>query len=67
MFGPTFVVKAVGMISCINIGMNLLIYIQEPSHLKTPITDPKKETVQSSWGNYTYTNTTFDIIRVDNA
>jgi hypothetical protein len=35
--------------------------------LETPITDPKKETVQSNWGNYSYTNTTFDIIGVDNA
>ena len=34
---------------------------------ETPITDPKKETVQSNWGNYSYTNTTFDKIGVDNA
>ena len=25
--------------------------------LETPILDPKKETVQSNWGNYTWTNT----------
>ena len=34
---------------------------------ETPITDPKKETVQSNWGNYSYTITTFDKIGVDNA
>ena len=30
MSGPTFVVKVVGMNSCMNIGMSSLIYIQGP-------------------------------------
>ena len=32
--------------------------------LETPILNPRKETVQSNWGNYTYTNTK---IEVDNS
>ena len=31
---------------------------------ETPILNPRKETVQSNWGNYTYTNTK---IEVDNS
>ena len=29
--------------------------------LETPILDPKKETVQSNWGNYTWTNTKIEV------
>ena len=29
--------------------------------LETPILDPRKETVQSNWGNYTWTNTKIKI------
>ena len=37
--------------------------------LETPITDPKKttHTSETRWGNHSWTNTTFDIIGVDNA
>ena len=34
MSGPIFVVKVVGLISCMNIGMSSLHYIQEPIALK---------------------------------
>ncbi len=33
--------------------------------LETPIEDPKKETIQSNWGNYSYTRTS--ITPIDNA
>tara|TARA_Y100001937_G_scaffold17777_1_gene24560 strand:- start:339 stop:503 length:165 start_codon:yes stop_codon:yes gene_type:complete len=33
--------------------------------LETPIEDPKKETVQSNWGNYSWTRTR--IKAIDNA
>ena len=36
-----------------------------PEALETPIEDPKKETIQSNWGNYSYTQTR--IKEVDNA
>ena len=29
--------------------------------LETPILDPRKETVQSNWGNYTWTNTKIEV------
>ena len=29
--------------------------------LETPILDPRKETVQSNWGNYTWTNTKIEL------
>ena len=32
-----------------------------PEALETPILDPKKETVQSNWGNYTWTNTKIEV------
>ena len=36
-----------------------------PEALETPIEDPKKETIQSNWGNYSWTQTV--IKEVDNA
>ena len=33
--------------------------------LETPIEDPKKETIQSNWGNYSYTR--INITPIDNA
>ena len=35
-----------------------------PEALETPIEDPKKETIQSNWGNYSWTRTT--IKKIDN-
>ena len=35
-----------------------------PDALETPIEDPKKETIQSNWGNYSFTRTR--IKEVDN-
>ena len=35
-----------------------------PEALETPIEDPKKETIQSNWGNYSFTRTR--IKEVDN-
>ena len=29
--------------------------------LETPILDPRKETVKSNWGNYTWTNTKIEV------
>ena len=36
-----------------------------PEALETPIEDPKKETIQSNWGNYSFTRTR--IKAIDNA
>ena len=38
---------------------------QSPEALETPIQDPVKETIQSNWGNYSWTKTR--IKEVDNA
>ena len=47
-----------------NIIKSLLQLHPRPSALETPIEDPKKETIQSNWGNYSWTRTT--IKEVDN-
>jgi len=36
-----------------------------PDALETPIEDPRKETIQSNWGNYSWTRTTITPIDVD--
>ena len=42
LFGPTFVVKAVGLTSRINIGKNAIALGPRTECLETPIEDPKK-------------------------
>ena len=32
-----------------------------PDALETPIEDPKKETIQSNWGNYSWTRTKIEV------
>ena len=63
--GHIFVVKVVGMILCTNIGTSLIRLHPRTECLETPIEDPRKETIQSNWGNYSWTKTV--IKEVDNA